>query len=97
MITGQDAGVRWNGYVSRRTADSVEEVELPFRDGVTTGSVVVPGVGVFGLTGGLMVIFSLVLASQTFTFPRSGAEMDEMRRSMSIVVGAGGSTRTGSA
>ena len=50
---------------------------------------VVPGVGVFGLTGGLMVIFSLVLASQTFTFPRSGAEMDEMRRSMSIVVGAG--------
>lgn len=50
---------------------------------------VVPGVGVFGLAGGLMVIFSLVLASQTFTFPRSGAEMDEMRRSMSIVVGAG--------
>ena len=50
---------------------------------------VVPGVGVFGLTGGLMVIFSLVLASQTFTFPRSGAEMDEMRRSMSVVVGAG--------
>jgi membrane-bound serine protease (ClpP class) len=50
---------------------------------------VAPGVGVFGLTGGLMVIFSLVLASQTFTIPRSGAEMDEMRRSMSIVVGAG--------
>ena len=45
MITGQDAGVRWNGYVSRRAADSVEEVELPFRDGVTTGSVVVPGIG----------------------------------------------------
>jgi membrane-bound serine protease (ClpP class) len=50
---------------------------------------VVPGVGVFGLAGGLMVIFSLVLASQTFTFPRSTAEMDEMRRSMSVVVGAG--------
>ncbi|BBO30682.1 NfeD family protein [Lacipirellula parvula] len=50
---------------------------------------VVPGMGIFGLAGGLMVIFSLILASQTFTFPTSGAEMDEMRRSMSIVIGAG--------
>lgn len=50
---------------------------------------VVPGMGIFGLAGGLMVVFSLILASQTFTFPTSGAEMDEMRRSMAIVVGAG--------
>jgi membrane-bound serine protease (ClpP class) len=50
---------------------------------------VVPGVGVFGLAGGLMVIFSLVLASQTFSFPRSAAQMDEMRQSITIVAGAG--------
>ncbi|WP_428307624.1 hypothetical protein [Lacipirellula sp.] len=50
---------------------------------------VVPGMGIFGLAGGLMVIFSLILASQTFTFPTSGAEMDEMRQSMGIVIGAG--------
>lgn len=50
---------------------------------------VVPGVGVLGLAGGMMVIFSLVLASQTFSFPRSAAQMDEMRQSITIVAGAG--------
>jgi membrane-bound ClpP family serine protease len=50
---------------------------------------VVPGVGVFGLAGGLMVIFSLVLASQTFIVPRSEADLDQMRRSITIVAAAG--------
>jgi membrane-bound serine protease (ClpP class) len=50
---------------------------------------VVPGFGIFGLAGGLMVIFSLVLASQTFVVPRSQADMDNLRRSITIVVGAG--------
>jgi membrane-bound serine protease (ClpP class) len=50
---------------------------------------VVPGVGVFGLAGGLMVIFSLILASQTFIVPRSEADMNELRRSITVVAAAG--------
>jgi membrane-bound serine protease (ClpP class) len=50
---------------------------------------VVPGFGIFGLAGGLMVIFSLVLASQTFVVPRSQADMDSLRRSITIVAAAG--------
>ncbi|HEX6962751.1 MAG TPA: hypothetical protein VF175_12850 [Lacipirellula sp.] len=50
---------------------------------------VVPGVGVFGLAGGLMVIFSLVLASQTFIVPRSEADLNELRRSITVVAAAG--------
>jgi membrane-bound serine protease (ClpP class) len=50
---------------------------------------VVPGVGVFGLAGGLMVIFSLVLASQTFIVPRSESDLNEMRRSITVVAAAG--------
>jgi membrane-bound serine protease (ClpP class) len=50
---------------------------------------VVPGVGVFGLAGGLMVIASLVLASQTFIVPRSEADLDELRRSITVVAAAG--------
>lgn len=46
MISGQDGGaVRWNGYVKRQTPDSIESVDLPFRDGLTTGSVSLASVG----------------------------------------------------
>lgn len=38
---------------------------------------VIPGFGVFGLSGGLAVIFSLILASQTFVIPTTSAEFDE--------------------
>lgn len=38
---------------------------------------VIPGFGVFGLSGGLAVIFSLVLASQTFVIPSTNAEFDQ--------------------
>ena len=36
---------------------------------------VLPGVGVFGLAGGLLVIVSLVLASQTFVLPRNAYQV----------------------
>lgn len=48
MISGEDAAsVRWNGFMSKSVADSVDAVELNFRDGVTTGSASVqaPGLG----------------------------------------------------
>jgi membrane-bound serine protease (ClpP class) len=50
---------------------------------------VIPGVGVFGLTGALLVVFSLVLASQTFIVPKSEADLDQMRRSITVVTVAG--------
>ncbi len=50
---------------------------------------VLPGFGVFGLGGGLMVISSLVLASQTFVLPQTGPQLIELRNSMMMVAGAG--------
>jgi membrane-bound ClpP family serine protease len=50
---------------------------------------VLPGFGIFGLGGGLMVIASLVLASQTFVIPQTTAQLAELRDSMLVVAGAG--------
>ena len=51
---------------------------------------VIPGFGVFGLGGGLMIIASLVLASQTFFFPNLGNsyELAQFQRSLLVVGGA---------
>lgn len=45
---------------------------------------VVPGFGIFGLGGGLMILTSIVLASQSFAIPANSAEVNEM--AMSVVV-----------
>ncbi|MBI2826193.1 MAG: hypothetical protein HYX69_16050 [Planctomycetia bacterium] len=50
---------------------------------------VLPGLGVFGLTGGLLVIASLVLASQTFVLPRNEYQMRELRNSLLLLTSAG--------
>jgi len=50
---------------------------------------VLPGFGIFGLGGGLLVITSLVLASQTFILPRSPSQFAELRDSLLVVCGAG--------
>ncbi|MGE3405624.1 MAG: nodulation protein NfeD [Pirellulales bacterium] len=53
---------------------------------------VLPGFGVFGLGGGLLIISSLVLASQTFTqLPRNSYQLAELRNSVLVVAGAGAS------
>jgi len=51
---------------------------------------VLPGVGmgIFALGGGLMIIMSLILASQTFILPRSSYQLVQMRNSMLVVGGA---------
>ncbi|MDZ4821112.1 MAG: NfeD family protein [Planctomycetota bacterium] len=49
---------------------------------------VLPGIGVFGFAGGLMVVASLVLASQTFVIPHSDYELRQMRNSTMVVGGA---------
>lgn len=50
---------------------------------------VIPGFGVFGLGGGMMVLLSLLLASQKFIVPSDVAELEELRGSMLLLVGAG--------
>jgi membrane-bound serine protease (ClpP class) len=50
---------------------------------------VVPGVGIFGLAGGLLVLFSLVLATQTFVLPHSKAELEQLTTSIAMIVTAG--------
>jgi membrane-bound serine protease (ClpP class) len=50
---------------------------------------VLPGFGIFGFGGGLLVIASLVLASQTFILPHSAREMAELRNSLLVVTAAG--------
>ncbi len=52
---------------------------------------VLPGTGVFGLGGGLMMILSLVLASQTFIIPHDEQQLTQLRDSLLglLAVGAG--------
>lgn len=43
---------------------------------------VVPGFGVFGITGAFAILASLVLASQTFVLPTTSSEMTQMTKSL---------------
>ena len=51
--------------------------------------VVLPGFGVFGFGGILMVIASLVLASQTFVIPRNSYQFEQLPGSLFTVVAGG--------
>lgn len=51
--------------------------------------IVLPGFGIFGLGGALLVIGSLVLASQTFILPQTETQLFELRNSIATVAGAG--------
>jgi len=50
---------------------------------------VVPGATIFGLGGGLLVLVSLVLASQTFVLPQNDYQLTQMRDSLLALAGAG--------
>ena len=50
---------------------------------------VLPGFGIFGLGGGLLVLVSIVLASQTFVLPHNTAQLVQLKGSLMILVGAG--------
>lgn len=50
---------------------------------------VLPGFGIFGFGGGLLVIASLILASQTFILPHNSGEMAELRNSLMVVTASG--------
>ena len=47
-----------------------------------------PGVAVFGFGGALLIIASLVLASQTYVIPRNQYQMEHLRTSLLVVIGA---------
>ncbi len=49
---------------------------------------VLPGFAIFGLGGGLMIIFSLVLASQTFLIPKNDYQWEQMRTTLMTISGA---------
>jgi len=49
---------------------------------------VLPGFGIFGLGGGLMIIASLILASQTFIIPRNEYQVQQSMQSLLILMGA---------
>jgi membrane-bound serine protease (ClpP class) len=48
-----------------------------------------PGFGVAGLSGILLVLVSLILASQTFILPRSNQELSTLTSSLMVVAGSG--------
>ena len=50
---------------------------------------VLPGTAIFGLGGGLLIIISLVLASQTFVLPHNEYQLAQLRDSLLGLIGAG--------
>lgn len=47
---------------------------------------VIPGFGIFGLGGGLMILASLILASQDFVIPRSREQVNQMALSVMTLI-----------
>ncbi|HJT30562.1 MAG TPA: NfeD family protein [Pirellulales bacterium] len=79
----------WSAYLGG-TAGWLEV--LLFLAGVTCLALevfVLPGFGIFGLFGGLMIIGSLILASQTFVLPRNDYQLHQLRNSLLVLTGAG--------
>ena len=46
---------------------------------------VIPGFGIFGLGGGILMLIALILASQTFVLPHSDGELRQFRNSLMTV------------
>ena len=85
----------WSQFLDG-TADWLEI--LLFLTGVACVAIeifVIPGFGVFGMGGGLLMIAALVLASQTFIFPRNEYQMNQFPRSLMMVLAAGGGVGAG--
>ncbi|MCC6511389.1 MAG: peptidase, partial [Pirellulaceae bacterium] len=49
---------------------------------------ILPGVGIFGLTGVVMVVLSLVMASQDFVLPQTSVQWSTLRDNLLMVLGA---------
>jgi len=53
---------------------------------------ILPGFGIFGLGGGVLILVSLVLASQTFLFPHNEYQLNQFERSLLVLASAIGGT-----
>ena len=72
----------WSHFLGG-TADVLEIVLFLFGVGLILMEIfVVPGFGIFGISGVLAIIASLVLASQTFVLPSTSSEMSQMTKSL---------------
>jgi membrane-bound serine protease (ClpP class) len=49
---------------------------------------VIPGFGIFGLGGGVLIVISLILACQTFVIPRNAYQVVEFRNSLLAIAAA---------
>lgn len=49
---------------------------------------VIPGVGIFGFGGGLLILASLVLASQSFVIPQNSYQLSQLTSSLATVLAA---------
>ena len=49
---------------------------------------VIPGFGIFGLGGGALVLASLILASQTFLWPRNEYQFEQLTQSLLMIAAA---------
>lgn len=49
---------------------------------------VIPGIGVFGFGGGLLIVISLVLATQTFVIPKNNYQFQQLSYSFTTVLAA---------
>lgn len=79
----------WSKYLDG-TADWLEV--LLFITGllfVLVELLVLPGFGIFGLGGAVLMIVSLVLASQTFVLPKTEDQLTELRDSLAVIAGSG--------
>jgi membrane-bound ClpP family serine protease len=50
---------------------------------------IIPGFGIFGLGGGVLVLASLILASQTFLWPQNEYQFDQLENSLLMIAAAG--------
>ena len=50
---------------------------------------VIPGFGVFGIGGSVMIVGSIVLASQTFVIPQNKYQVEQLPESLFVLVAAG--------
>ncbi|HZZ74011.1 MAG TPA: NfeD family protein [Pirellulales bacterium] len=50
---------------------------------------IIPGAAIFGLGGGLMILTSLILASQTFVIPRNEYQIEQFRDTLLSLAAAG--------
>jgi len=54
--------------------------------GVLLEVFVLPGVGIFGFGGGILILASIVLASQTFVIPRNQYQLEQLPQSLGVLI-----------